>query len=758
MKTNCFVALLLFIGFSLHAEIKNDQPQDTIQSLFLNEVIISSSTKETNELKSLPGAASVITPQMIEGQKIISIKNLSMIVPNLYMYDYGSKLSTPAYIRGIGERSSGQSIGIYVDNLPYLDKSLFDFDLIDIQRIEVLRGPQGTLYGRNAMNGIVNIFTNSPFNEQTKISLTGGNYGLFRAKGILSRALSDNVAVSLSGYYDGHDGYFTNIFNDKKADKLSSAGGRFRLDWKISPNWTAQWNLNYDYNDQGAFPYGEYNDETEKISSPNQDYIGFYQRETVSGSMNLKYSNEQIIFNSSTGYVFLRDNMNMDIDYSPSNIFQLAQKQNESSWTEELTIKSNNKESSYQWTFGAFGFYNNLRTTSHTTLEKGAIETILQPVFDHLHATTSMPATTITDERIPIPGVYRTPSWGGAIFHQSTYNNLFTEGLSVTAGVRLDYEKTKMDYQTNLEMNMDMKMPFPPFSIVPQTADTTLAGKEKMSFTEILPKVAIKYEFNPEHYIYGTVTNGYKTGGYNVQVFADVAQAAIMEKYSGNDPVPVSEAVPYKPEYSWNYEIGYKGALIKDRLYGEITAFLINVKDIQITDFVESGQGRMLKNAGRARSVGAELSLTAILTNELRLILNYGFTQAEFTDYKLKENDIVIKDYEGNYIPFSPQNTFSVNAIYNKHFQNQWINGFNIQAQYNGAGKIYWTEENDVSQNFYGILNLKAGINKGKYNLSFWTQNTLDTEYTAFYFESMGKALAQRGRPFTCGVDLSVAF
>ncbi|MDL2322578.1 TonB-dependent receptor, partial [Bacteroidales bacterium OttesenSCG-928-A17] len=190
----------------------------------------------------------------------------------------------------------------------------------------------------------------------------------------------------------------------------------------------------------------------------------------------------------------------------------------------------------------------------------------------------------------------------------------------------------------------------------------------------------------------------------------------------------------------------------------DVAAFLINVEDIQITDFVESGQGRIVKNAGKARSMGAELSLTAIFTNELRLALNYGFTQAKFTDYQIKKGDVIVNDYNDKYIPFAPQNTFSANAIYNKRFQNQWIDGFSIQAQYNAAGKIYWTEENDVTQDFYGVLNLKAGITKDIWNLSFWTQNTLDTEYAAFYFESMGRNLAQRGRPFTCGVDLSVTF
>lgn len=772
-KKNLFLSIistLFFVNINLSAEneLEKITPKDTIHSHLLDEIVISSSTKETNDLRTLPGAVSFITPQMIDGQKIISIKNLSMIIPNFYLFDYGSRLSTPVYIRGIGERSTGQSIGMYVDNMPYLDKSLFDFDLLDIQRIEVLRGPQGTLYGRNAMSGIINIFTNSSFNEQTKVSLTGGNHGLFRAKGVIARPVSENVALSLSGYYDGNNGYFNNDFNDKKADKLSSAGGRVRLDWKINSQWNVQWMANYDYSDQGAFPYGEYNDG--KIANPNHNYIGSYDRESVGSNLNIQYANEQFILNSTTGFIYFDDDMKMDIDYSPKDIFSINQKQNERLWTEELTIKSN-ASSNYQWSFGAFGFHNDLKTDVLTTMgEQGVEEYIVGNVSQYLPPIMTF---SVEDTNIPMPGLFKTPAYGGALFHQSTYNNLFIDGLSITAGVRLDYEKTKLDYNTSAAMTMNLKTPgpTPPF-VIP--TDTSLIGDHSSSFTEILPKIALKYEINSKNYVYASVSKGYKTGGYNIQNFADIARNALMQEAMGdllgmmppnmtkpniNFPTtPIDSMVLYKPEYSWNYEIGFKGELIKDRLFGEIAAFYLDVNDIQITDFVDSGQGRILKNAGKAKSMGVDLSLTAVLTDEFRTILNYGYTHATLDNYKFTNENGEEVDCSGNYIPFSPRNTFSINAIYNKRFRDKWIDGLNIQAQYNGAGKIYWTEENDVTQNFYGLLNLKAGINKGIWNLSFWTQNTLDTDYTAFYFETTMYNLGQRGKPFTCGVDLSVSF
>lgn len=146
----------------IKAEWVNENVNDTIKTYNIGEVIVTSSTKETNDLRTLPGAVSILSPQAIAARQIDALKDISAFIPNLYMPDYGSKMTSAIYIRGIGARSSGQSIGLYVDNVPYLDKSAFDFELNDIQRIEVLRGPQGTLYGRNAMGGIVNIYTLSP--------------------------------------------------------------------------------------------------------------------------------------------------------------------------------------------------------------------------------------------------------------------------------------------------------------------------------------------------------------------------------------------------------------------------------------------------------------------------------------------------------------------------------------------------------------------------------------------------------------------
>ena len=736
---------------------------DTLVWGYLKEIVITS-TKETNELRTLPGSISFVPSRMLDERKIASIVDLSSAIPNFFIPSYGSKMSTPVYIRGIGERSTGQSIGLYVDNMPYLAKSVFNFEFLDVQHIELLRGPQGTLYGRNAMSGIINVFTYSPLDyERTKATLTTGNYGLFRGNASISKKISKNTAIAISGYFDENDGFFENQYDENSADHLRSYGGRFRLDVQPARNWTIKLMANYDQSDQGAFPYGKYIDG--KIATPDYDYPGRYTRKIAGSNVNIQLKNDKIVFNSSTGFQYFDDDLHMDLDYTRESVFTNNQLQTEKNWTQEFTVKSNTKNN-YQWSFGAFGFSRNLNTNVVTTMRQGAISNILQPVLsDAMRPMTVV----ITNDSIPIPGTFKTPAIGGAIFHQSTYNNFFVDKLSLTAGIRLDYEKTELDYSSFMKMNLRLTPPGMPMT-VRDSVQTEPSGFGSVSFTEWLPKIALKYELNRNRYVYASVAKGHKAGGYNIQMFADVVRDIIEAKGKIRPPRPdvieqelpeaILPTVTYRPEHSWNYEVGFKGYLFGNALHTEVAVFYIDVNNILITDFVESGQGRLLKNAGSARSAGFDLGLTAYLSDYLSLSVNYGYAHAILKDYK---PDGI--DYSGNFIPFAPQNTFSLAAGYNRGVRNtQIINRFNINAQYNGAGKIYWTEANDISQSFYGTLNLKAGVTRGAVRLNVWTQNTLNTDYASFYFKTKDYVnntdlpLAQKGTPFQIGVDFTVSF
>jgi outer membrane receptor protein involved in Fe transport len=741
---------------------------DTIKTYLMNEVVITSSTKETNELRRLPGSVSVISPQAVGERQIHALKDISALVPNLYIPDYGARLTSAIYIRGVGARSSGQSVGLYVDDVPYPDKSTFDFELTDIQRIEVLRGPQGTLYGRNAMGGIVNIYTLSPFHYQgTRLSLSGGNYGQLKARASHYSKAGEALGLSLSGYYDRSDGYFTNRFTGKKADGATSAGGRFKLDWHPLPGFSAAYTVSYDYVDQGAFPYGLYHKETGVVDPVVTGDPSSYSRKVLTNSLLLEYRTRRFVLSSMTGYQYFSDDMRMDQDFSPRSVFTLNQLQKQKAFSEELAIKSHSTHN-YRWSFGLYGFRNDLHTDGPVTFKEDGIKDILQRVFDDLKKENPrMPALQVLDEQLYIPGSFDTPFRGLAFFHQSTYNHLFVPGLSLTAGLRLDYEQQQMDYFSTARMRIGISGNGV-VAEIPGIKPTLMDVSTSQDFSQLLPKISLKYECTPRTFTYLSAAKGYKTGGYNVQMSADLMQSQMqydmMSQFVPHlaiAPEGVEKVTAYRPEQSWNYELGIRSELIDQWLSSELTFFYMDIRDMQITKFVESGNGRILANAGKARSLGAELSLHARLAAGLTADLNYGFTRATFLDYthEKKTGDGIIRtDCKGKFIPYIPSHTLNAGLQYVRLFRHSWIDQFTASAQFCGLGPIHWTELNDVKQSFYGLLNVRAGIRRGALRLGFWSRNLTDTSYAAFYFESLGQPYVQKGPPLQTGIEVSLAF
>lgn len=728
------------------------EAKDTLYTQLRNDIVVLSSTKETNSLKSLPAAVSVFSPKNLAGMQIQSMKDLSAIVPNFYVPNYGSKMTSPLYIRGIGARTGSQTVSLYVDNVPYFNPSAFDCELYDIQRIEVLRGTQGTLYGRNSMGGIINIYTFSPLTYQgTNASVSGGSHGYFAGNASHYRNLSNNVGIAVSGYYKRDNGYFKNVYKNKKADDSENAGGRVKLSWQITPNLYAQYSGSFDFTLQGAFPYIKEGEKYVNFDGPSS-----YKRRLVTNGVTLQYTQPKYTITSVTGYQFLNDDMYMDQDYTPAQIFRINQKQRQNSLSQEVVIKSNTK-SNYQWSNGIFGFYDNQKTISPVLLLEDGIKSMVQVGLDKLASINPyFPITKITDSQINLDGVYRKPTYGGAIFHQSTFNNILeTPGLSFTLGLRLDYEKTELKYDAHTGTNITRQPQIPAGApIVTARVDTLINGKASNDYIELLPKFVLKYDINKQSYVYFSVSRGYKTGGHNVQAFADFLSSALQTSIvnpSAKAP-DINKLITYDPEFSWNYELGGSIDVIKNTLSANFALYYIDVKDVQISQFVKTQQGRITTNAGKAVSQGVELGMKLRPCNGFFLYANYGFADARFKDYKDDKGN-----YFNNHIPFAPKQTLSFGGTISYNFRNtNLLDRITFDSYFSGAGKIYWTEVNDKGQSFYGTVNARMAVEKGPFELEFWGKNIFDREYNAFYFELMNNSFIQKGKPSRWGATLRV--
>ena len=179
--------------------IQENNTTDTLKQVDLKELEVVSSFKENGLLRQQASSVSLISQKAMEANHVTSLKGVSGLVPNLFIPDYGSRLTSAVYIRGIGSRINTPAIGLYVDDIPYVDKSAFDFSFYDIERMDVLRGPQGTLYGRNTMGGLVRIYTKNPMNYEGTDLRLGASSGDGRLSASVTHyhRICDDFAFSL---------------------------------------------------------------------------------------------------------------------------------------------------------------------------------------------------------------------------------------------------------------------------------------------------------------------------------------------------------------------------------------------------------------------------------------------------------------------------------------------------------------------------------------------------------------------------------
>ena len=770
MKRNLLLATTCLLSATALAEDINTLPKDTTKVIDIEEVVVIASPKETGKLRELPNAVSLISQKDMQANQITTLKNVSALVPNFFMPDYGSKITSAVYIRGIGSRINTPAVGLYVDNIPYIDKSAFDFNFYDIERIDILRGPQGTLYGRNTMGGLIKVHTRSPFSYQgTDVKLSYGSKSNYRSASLTHyHRWNEHFAFSAGGYYEGSDGFFRNAYNGKKIDNMEAGGGRIRAIWLPSDNLKLDFTIGYDYSDEGGYPY-YYTGALNKSKEEYKEHIGKisynrdcgYRRGLFNTGLNIEYQGNSFIMNAVTGYQNLTDRMYLDQDFLPVDIYNIEQKQRINTLSEEITFKSK-KNQRWIWVTGASGFYQWLHTDAPVTFQSEGIQWLENNINKGM-ASSGMPINLkILSETMPVPGIFDTPVLGAAIFHQSTFNHLLFENLSATVGLRLDYEKNKIDYNSSAAMNIQMYMAGKPMG-KPMEQAAEFIGKLDDDHVQLLPKFALKYDFNKQNNIYATVSRGFRSGGYNIQMFSELLQSALKQRPGAGSAVSddeIKNLVTYKPEYSWNYEIGSHLSLFGGKLKTDLAAFYMDTRDQQIAKFVESGLGRMMVNAGSSGSYGAEVNLTASVNRNLSLNGSYGYTHSTFKKYDAgKSSSDENIDYSGHYVPFVPRHTMNVGANYSFFLGgNKWAQSLTVGLNYTGAGKIYWTEKNDVSQSFYGTLNGRISLQAKALQIDFWGRNLTNKDYTTFYFESMERGFEQRSKPLQLGVDVRYHF
>lgn len=816
-----------------------DEQADSLRTTDIEEVVVAATPKENHRLRNQALASSSFAQREMRNLGVIGIKELSAQVPNLFIPNYGSRLTTSIYIRGVGSRTGTPAVALYVDGVPQVLAAGYDFNFAGVDRIDVLRGPQGTLYGRGSMGGVIRVFTKNPFHYQgtevdfdashaaNSLSPEEGGRGRGRLALTHYHRISDRFAFSghLFGLLDG--GYFRNVGRGNGLiDDQQDAGARVRFIFRPKSLLNIDFTASHEWLCQGGYPY-EYRGtvgtpstpepETRKGEIAYNNHSGYKRNLTSLGFMMDKHW-ERIALTGVAGFQHLHDRMDLDQDFTTTDLYTLIQRQNGNTLSEEVILKSMNSNGNrnlYNWLFGASAFQSWLQTEGPVTFHADGLAwlnnlinrqgnvhlpTIVSHNDDGTEAFTMnfIFNNLIKGQNLGFPGIYKTPVINAALFHQSTLTNLLgMEGLTLTVGLRTELEHFNLDYDAHYTFTqrygLNGRLTYPDgrvregMTLVPSVdydVHDGLEGHLSKNYLQLLPKFTLLYAFDDRKSsnIYATISRGHRSGGYNIQMFSDLLQTrmqtAIMKNVA-NATVPVVDAVPMIP--------ADVKQTVRDLLISMGTQPSMNIQDktwfapetswnFEVGTHQTLLDGRLQADAALYWMETRDQQVSKMSEGGLgRVTVNSGKSRslggeismrAQFTDglstfvaYGFTQARFRNDGDEGrNYVPFVPRHTLTAGIAQRWSIACSFLDAVNLRGDYRGAGRIYWTESNSAWQNFAGQFSLSLGLQRKGTELSFYAQNIQLKRYQTFYFETMQRGFAQYSRPMEIGLRLHSEF
>ncbi len=692
----------------------------------LGEVVVTANKREEDIVKVSTSITS-LSAKKIEDTRTWGLGGLTALVPNYTYQELGVPFQQVQSIRGIQVFSENPAVSTYIDDVNNIDILANGFAFTDIERIEVLRGPQGTLFGRNAMGGVINIITKKPTNKQeTFAEFSAGNLGLVRSSfGVKTPLVNDKLFLGVTAFYQTQDGYWKNDTTgvaspDRNANGRTVGGennlyGNLFLKWLPSSKFSATFNLKAqrDWSDASGF-FVSQPDEKTAFANPDKIYlsrIGSHERNIVNSALTLKYYNPDFTLTSISAF----QNIGLgfeDIDF-PGIYHSFYEKEigeilpPQQVWSQELRINSNNPKSAFQYTVGVYGF--------------------TQVGYE--------PSTNLAFELAPDTySIFRNESnnAGIAVFGELGYH--ISDAFTLTGGLRYDYENRESTFNGFGDLS------FVGGELVETKPDTTLSG----TYTALSPKVVLSYALTNASNLYASYTRGFRAGGVNAQ------------------RLPVGINQKFDPEFSNNFELGYKVNGWNNRLSLSAAAFLIQWQDLQFFNLVAPFTYAR-ENVGDAQSLGFEVEAAVIPVKGLQIDASFGLNDTEYKDFELTRVSFVTGAESkipigGNVLSNAPSHTLFLGIQYTLPITNK-LNAF-VRGEVRNIGEFYTDIQNDLQQPAYTLLNARIGLNYNKISLLFWGQNLTDETYLAFGNPdtSFGSRSVRTAAPATYGVTLSAKF
>ena len=711
-RNAALVSLLLLPAVPAEAQETGPAAAPADEATQIPEIIVTAQ-KRPEKVQDVPLAVTVISREALELANITAATDIKRLATSLQYAENVSVRGTSFQIRGVGTQSFSngleQSVGTVVDGVAMTRNGMGNGDLLDVDRVEVLRGPQGMLFGKNASAGLVSIVSRRPTAEPSAEGrISFGTYDELLASAVVNVPLTGQAAFRLAGFSNSRDGLVTNVFDGGKLNDHDEAGFKARLLWR-SPD--EDWQV-YVSGDLSTID-GHCCAATVRSVVPGSPLaISLASAGIVPGPRNLEVNLDAGAFSRSTnagasvevtwrlgGHELtsltawrtweLRENTDSDstpqpalsINFGRSDLDQL---------TQEFKLASPSGER-LEYVLGLYYFNSKLRGNNG---QLGSLSlTSATPVSSRFFIATNR------NESL-------------AAFGQATFRA--TENLRLIAGARYTHDDVSMVYERSF---VPGTLPSsPPLSLHPETSASNLSWR-----------IGLQYDFDPDVMAYLTASRGYKGPGFNALQGATIA---------ANNPV--------RPEIPTSFEFGLKSSLLDRRLTLSLAVYDTRFKDFQGQFFDPSAPpfgAFVVGNAGELHTRGAELEWAAHPTDELAISGGAVYNDAFYSDFRnaacwgtpATQRECVggVFDATGVSVPNSPKWTFSLQGFYERDLGVRW----------RGFASLDWYWRSQVNDSLgdpnmirgaYGLLGGSIGVSgdAGRWQLSAWIRNLLDQHYT----------------------------
>ena len=671
--------------------------------------VIVTAEKEPADVKDVPASVTAVTAQTISDSGLRAITDAVIFAPNSVFTEFTARKVSNARFRGIGSSPGNPAITTYIDGVPQLNSNSSNIELLDVNQIEFVRGPQSPLFGRNTLGGIVNVTSTRPSMSRWTGSVLApfGNVGLKEVRGHVSGPVGGKAAIGIAAGTQRRDGYTVNALTGNDLDWRDGTFAKAQVMVLPNANWEGRFIYAHERNRDGDYALGDLDAIRATPFHVARDFEGFTNRDINSATVNLRGTGQTFSIESTTGFVKWRTEDATDLDYTPLPLATRTNDEADRQFTQEIRLASPDD--------APFGLTDTLLLKWQAGIEyfNQAYE---QDAINTLGAFVLSP-------QIPFPVAMHSPeaqidNAGIGLFARGTMT--FNDSLDLTAGLRFDHESSDAVLRTFFE---------------PALPGANVVTAEQ-SFSDVSPQFAVRYRVTPEHNLYASAARGYKAGGYN--------PAAL----------PGSEA--FGEEHAWHVEAGVKSSMAAGKVAATAAVFFIDWDDLQLNLPNPFVPGQFyIANVGGAASRGIEFDVTAKPTPTLDVFASFGYTNASFADGTTSMG----VDVSGNKLPFTPDFTALLGAQLLREVTSS-VNAF-VRGEAVFSGAFQYDEANSRGQDAYSLVNVRAGARSKNLFGELFVRNAFQTRYVPIaipYQFAQSGFIGENGRPRTFGVSVGVTF